>query len=275
MQKISSYLYPNRINIVADVTLFPVRWNIVYQNRIKLYQGVDNVLTLDVKNSDQKRIDLDDLLGVGESIRMSIQDVMGKEFLVATVTPSATKGLATVNIQETDLVNLDPQFLNFTIYKINSDTSKTVFYADTQFGVKGNMELVGSAVGTDTEPRYITRFAPITVSDPQPKIITYYSDAVEIRQPNYLDSAVNDSVDLDFIFDGLAASITVEYTEDTVVSSNTVWTTLETFSVTTATTSVTKTYDNPEYNRDANWLRVKYVRTTDNAGNIDKITIRL
>ena len=275
MQKISSYLYPNRINIVADVTLFPVRWNIVYQNRIKLYQGVDNVLTLDVKNSDQKRIDLDELLGVGESIRMSIQDVLGKEFLVATVTPSATKGLATVNIQETDLVNLDPQFLNFTIYKINSDASKTVFYADTQFGVKGNMELVGSAVGTGTEPRYITRFAPITVTDPQPTVITYYSDSVEIRQPNYLDSAVNDSVDLDFIFAGLAASITVEYTEDTVVSSNTLWTTLETFAVTTATTAITKTYDNPEYNRDANWLRVKYVRTTNNAGNIDKITIRL
>ena len=275
MQKISSYLYPNRINIVADVTLFPVRWNIVYQNRIKLYQGVDNVLTLDVKNSDQKRIDLDTLLGAGESLKMSVQDVMGKEFLVADVTLSATKGLATVNIQETDLVNLDPQFLNFTIYKINSDASKTVFYADTQFGVKGNMELVGSALGIETEPRYITRFAPITVTDPQPTIITYYSDAVEIRQPNYLNAAVNDSVDLDFIFDGLAASITVEYTEDAVVSSNTLWTTLETFAVTTATTSITKTYDNPEYNRDANWLRVKYVRTTNNAGNIDKVTIRL
>jgi len=275
MQKISSYLYPNRINIVADVTLFPVRWNIVYQNRIKLYQGVDNVLTLDVKNSDQKRINLVSLLGIGESLKMSIQDVMGKEFLVANVTPTATIGLATVNVRAIDLVNLDPQFLNFTIYKINANTSKTVFYADTQFGVKGNMELVGSAVGTETEPRYITRFVPITVSDPQPNIITYYSDAVEIRQPNYLDAAVNDSVDLDFIFNSLAASITVEYTEDAVVSSNTLWTALETFSVTTATTAITKTYNNPEYNRDANWLRVKYVRTTNNVGNIDKITIRL
>lgn len=275
MQKISSYLYPNRINIVADVTLFPVRWNIVYQNRIKLYQGVDNVLTLDVKNSDQKRIDLDSLLGVGEYLKMSVQDVMGKEFLVVDVTPSVTKGLATVNIQETDLVNLDPQFLNFTIYKINSDDSKTVFYADTQFGVKGNMELVGSALGIDTESRYITRFAPITVTDPQPTVITYYSDAVEIRKPNYLDAAVYDSVDLNFIFDGLDAAITVECTEDAVVNSNTPWTTLDTFAVTTSTTSITKIYHNPEYNRDANWLRVKYVRTTNNAGNIDKITIIL
>jgi hypothetical protein len=275
MQKISSYLYPNRINVVADVAVFPVRYKIVYQNRIKIYQGVDNVLTIDVKNSDQKRIDLGSLLGEDESLKMSVQDILGKEFLLADVTPSATKGLATVNIQETDLVNLTPQFLNFTIYKINTDESKTVFYADTQFGVKGNMELIGNAMGTDTAPRYITRFAPITATDPKPNITTYYSDAVEIRQPNYLDEAANDSVDLDFIFKGLDAEVTVEYTNDVIIGANIPWITLETFTVTPATTSVTKTYSNPEYNRDANWLRVRYVRTTNNTGNIDKITIKL
>jgi hypothetical protein len=247
----------------------------VYQNRIKIYQGVDNVLTIDVKNSDQKRIDLGSLLGEDESLKMSVQDILGKEFLLADVTPSATKGLATVNIQETDLVNLTPQFLNFTIYKINTDESKTVFYADTQFGVKGNMELIGNAMGTDTAPRYITRFAPITATDPKPNITTYYSDAVEIRQPNYLDEAANDSVDLDFIFKGLDAEVTVEYTNDVIIGANIPWITLETFTVTPATTSVTKTYSNPEYNRDANWLRVRYVRTTNNTGNIDKITIKL
>jgi len=275
MQKISSYLYPNRINVVADVAVFPVRYKIVYQNRIKIYQGVDNVLTFDVKNSDQKRIDLDSLLGVNETLKLSVQDVLGKEFLVTDVIPSVTKGLATVNIQESDLVNLDPQFLSFTIYKINADQTKTVFYADTQFGVKGNMELIGNALGIDTAPRYITRFAPITATDPNPNITTFYSDAVEIRQSNYLDEAVNDSVDLDFTFDGLDASITVEYTDEAVIGANIPWTTLETFAVTTATTSVTKTYTNPEYNRDANWLRVRYVRTTNNTGNIDKVVIKL
>jgi hypothetical protein len=275
MQKISSYLYPNRINVVADVAVFPVRYKIVYQNRIKIYQGVDNVLTIDIKNSDQKRIDLDTLLGEDESLKMSVQDVLGKEFLLADVTPSATKGLATVNIQEGDLVNLDPQFLNFTIYKINADESKTVFYADTQFGVKGNMELIGNALNTNTAPRYITRFAPITATDPNPNITTYYSDAVEIRQPNYLDEASNDSVDLDFIFKGLDATVTVEYTDDVVIGANIPWTTLETFTVTPATTAVTKTYNNPEYTRDANWLRVRYIRTTSNTGNIDKVVIRL
>ena len=62
MQKISSYLYPNRIEVIANVALdpdtCPVEWKIVYQKPIKIYKGVDNVIELEVKNSDQKRIDL-------------------------------------------------------------------------------------------------------------------------------------------------------------------------------------------------------------------------
>jgi len=72
MQKISSYLYPNRINVVADLALFSTRWNIVYQNRVKIYQGVDNVLTIDVKNSDQKRIDISEM-----DLHMIVTDTNG------------------------------------------------------------------------------------------------------------------------------------------------------------------------------------------------------
>ena len=95
MQKISSYLYPNRINVVADVALFPVRWNIVYQNRIKIYQGVDNVLTLDVKNSDQKRIDISEM-----TLKMSITDTLGRDLTTVNVTPSASSGLLLLPLQK-------------------------------------------------------------------------------------------------------------------------------------------------------------------------------
>jgi len=53
MQKISSYLYSNRIQLMADVIVldsaYPVEWKIVYQRPIKIYKGVDNVIELDVK----------------------------------------------------------------------------------------------------------------------------------------------------------------------------------------------------------------------------------
>ncbi len=270
MQKISSYLYPNRINVVADVAVFPVRWNIVYQNRIKIYQGVDNVLTIDVKNSDQKRIDISEM-----TLKMSVKDVNNKEFLTVDLVPTATKGLALATIVEDDLVNLDPQFLTFSIYKLNEDDTKTILYADTQFGAMGKMELIGNAVTTDTPPRYITRFNEITYINPQPQYSIFYSDAVEIRQPNYLSAVVQDSFDLDIELSGLEGTVTIEYTTEAVVSANIDWTTLETINVTPSTTSLSLTYSNPVYNRDANWLRIHYQPVLGNTGKIDKATVRL
>lgn len=270
MQKISCYLYPNRINVVADMAVFPVRYKIVYQNRIKIYKGVDNILTIDVKNSDQKRIDITSM-----DLKISIQDANGKEFLNKSLTASATTGLATVNIEEDDIDFLDPQFLTFTVYKVNVDTSKTVFYADTQFGIKGNMELLDNAINIDTKDRFITRFNPITYIDPQPQYTIWYSDAVEIRKPNYLDIVTNDTFDLDILFSGLEGTVVVEYTNETVIAANIQWNQLESFSVTPATTSLTKTYSNPDYNRDANWLRIHYQPITGNTGKIDKAVVKL
>lgn len=274
MQKISSYLYPNRINVVADVALFPTRWNIVYQNRVKIYQGVDNVLTIDVKNSDQKRIDISEM-----DLRMIVTDVNGLLVSDVEVTAGATTGLALATIAETDLENLSPQFLQFSIYRVNEDLTKTILYADTQFGAKGNMELVGNIMNLDTPPRYITRFAAITdptVLGMPPYTIRYYSDAAEITQPNLVRDPADDSVG--FVFDllGLEGEVVVQVTKDPVISSATAWTTIETFSVTSSTNNISKTYSTLNgYSRELTWTRVYYTPVTNNTGKIDRVTITL
>jgi len=270
MQKISSYLYPNRINVVADVTLFPVRWSIMYQNRIKLYQGVDNVLTLDVKNSDQKRIDISSMI-----LKMIVSDVFGRELVTADVTASATTGLATVNIAEDDLANITPQFLTFSIYRQNIDLSRTVLYADTQFGAVGKMELVGTVMPKLTPPRYITRFAPISNNYSIPYITYYYSDAVEVRKPNFLQAEVDETVEMIFANAGLSGPVTVQYTTEDVVSTGTTWIDVETFDIVPSTTTLSKVYDYPTYNREISWMRIKYSQVINNTGNLDKVTIIL
>ena len=42
MQKISTYLYPNRIELLADLAGFTVEYTNVYQRNIKIYAGIDN-----------------------------------------------------------------------------------------------------------------------------------------------------------------------------------------------------------------------------------------
>lgn len=269
MQKISCYLYPNRINLVADVTLFPVRWNIVYQNRVKIYQGVDNILTLDIKNAEQKRIDIR-----GMSLFMSITDIAGKEIVTIPVTPTTTQGLATVTITEDVLSNLDAQFLSFTVYQQN-ENSKTVLYADTQFGVRGNMELVGSALPVNTPIREINLFNTAAESLP-PFTVHYNSECVDITLPNFIGPKESDVVTLDFEFTGLDATVNVQLTKSTVIGHQSKWDTIETFTVTPSTSTLRKTYTYPVYNREYAWLRITYIKVDEKAsGSIDRVRVTL
>ena len=269
MQKISCYLYPNRINVVADLAAFPVRWNIVYQNRVKIYKGVDNLITLDIKNAEQKRIDISSM-----TLKMSVTDVNNQQIGIFNVTSDPDRiGLATINIPSIDLTYIEPQFLNFTVYRINNDDTKTVFYADTQFGAVGNMELVGSAVATKPTPRYITRFLPITNDSFQPFMPEYFSDAVDIIVSNVLKNSTLEQVIFTFITKNLDADITVQFTKDSVISSATDWENIETFNVNFTVSNIAKNYLYPTFNRDYKWARVKYKLLNQSTGKIDKIYV--
>jgi hypothetical protein len=58
MQKVQSYLYPNRVILIADLAGFTVENTIVYAKTVKIYKGIDNVIQFDIQNADQKRLDL-------------------------------------------------------------------------------------------------------------------------------------------------------------------------------------------------------------------------
>jgi hypothetical protein len=77
MQKIQSYLYPNRIILLADLAGFTVENTIVYAKTVKIYKGVDNVIQFDIQNADQKRLDLVTNSPV-TGIQMNVMDMSGK-----------------------------------------------------------------------------------------------------------------------------------------------------------------------------------------------------
>ena len=148
MRKISSYLYPNRIQLLADVAgSIPTEYTNVYQRTVKIYKGVDNVLEFDIKNSDQKRLDLT-ITPVISDIMLNVMDSQGNALPTSpyTVTPSDTlKGIATVTIPGSDVANLDPQFFRYSVVA-TKDTNTIPLYADSRFGAVGTIELVGSAM---------------------------------------------------------------------------------------------------------------------------------
>jgi hypothetical protein len=154
MQKISSYLYPNRISILADLDGYSVEFTSVYQRNVKLYNGIDNTIEFDIKNADQKRIDL----SVLNRLELNIMDASGTALinspyqLTQVMSPldgSPKTGIAKVTIPQEDLETLSPQFLKYSVSAIKaSDGSDVLLYADTKFGAVGTIELIGNAMPT-------------------------------------------------------------------------------------------------------------------------------
>jgi hypothetical protein len=153
MQKISSYLYPNRITLLVDLAGFTVEFTSVYQRNVKLYNGIDNTIEFDIKNADQKRIDLSTL----SIIELNIMDVAGNalpgspyylEQVYSTLDETVPlKGISRVTIPQEDLLDLTPQSLTYSVSAIK-DGRDVMLYADTRFGAVGTMELIGNAMPT-------------------------------------------------------------------------------------------------------------------------------
>ena len=265
MQKISSYLYSNRVVVNLDLASSPLEWRIVYQKKLKIYKGFENVVELDIKNSDQKRIDVSNL-----TLQCVVMDALGQEIYTADVTHNDTPGLATFIIPATALELVSPQFLRYTVYILNDDDTKSPIYGDTQFGITGMIDYIGDALPQLLLPKVLSNFTYL--HDTATSVQTFYSDSVEINPPN--DITATPVLTLEFLALGLAAEVKVQMTKDPVVSTATVWTTLETFTITTSTSTLSKTYDSGDgFNKEAGWLRVTYVRATNNTGKFDKILV--
>jgi hypothetical protein len=271
MQKISTYLYSNRISVVADLASYPVEWKIVYQRRIKLYKGMKNVIEFDVRNADQKKIDI-----LNFNIKCLILDVFNTEVLTKDVVPIlSSPGLATMTIYAEDIDFIKPQFLKFTLYILNDDGTKTPLYGDSQFGINGQIEVLNGAVTESPEPKTITVFSYVNndgLLNPTNK--TYTSEAVEVNPRNDINE--NGSIGLEFYPKLLDAEVKVQITTEAVVHAFTSWTTLETFTITPSTDFLTKTYQEvDDYSNNIGWLRIVYNPTTANTGKFDKVIVRL
>lgn len=164
MQKIQSYLYPNRQILLADLAGFTVENTVVYAKNIKVYQGVDNVIEFDVQNADQKRIELNtaqDYTPPVSALQLNVMDASGNGLPNSpyTVTATSTKGIATVTIPKDDLLEIDHQFLRYSVTATNTNNEMVPLYTDSRFSAVGTMEVVKSAVPVTRKSVVYDRFS--------------------------------------------------------------------------------------------------------------------
>ncbi len=253
MQKISSYLYSNRVQVNYEPNSSPVEWKIVYQRTIKIYQGMSNTIEFDIKNAQQRRVNVQDL-----NIYCTILDQVDQEIYTVQVFPIPnTSGLASCTIPADVLEYLNPQFLKYSLYLVNSDNTKIPMYVDAHFSASGTIELCAGLLPKAQPPKIIDTFLYTIDYSSASYAYTYYSEAVDINPLNDINE--NSTVDLEFWPENLTATVTVQITEDAVVSMATKWHDVETFNITESTTRVYKTYNEIiDYSNNVSWLRIQY-----------------
>jgi len=212
MQKISSYLYPNRVILLADLAGFPVEWTNVYQRTIKIYNGIDNTIEFDIKNADQKRIDLDTLT----NIELNVMDAQGIALPNSpyTITPfdqTSRKGLASVTIPQDDLIDLTSQNLKYSV-SANSNGNNVLLYCDSRFGAVGTIELVGSAMPVDRASRTYDSF---TAEIDLKGFPTWHSSAIPTK---FYEAVPTTTLQFDIDVKGLTGNVWIEGTKKSTIN---------------------------------------------------------
>jgi hypothetical protein len=231
MQKISSYLYPNRVQLLVDLAGFTTEYTNVYQKNVKIYKGIDNTLEFDIKNADQKRIELitnptstPPKVAIVTDIRLTVLDAGGHELPNSpyTVEPLASiKGIAAVTIPAADLEDLDHQFLQYNV-RATKDNNDVLLYGDTLFGAMGKIELVGNVNGITRPSRvYDTFTAEIDLKGTP----IHHSSAIpakfyEAVATSDLSFEIAVAGDVNIPGSGFVGSIWLEATTDSTISVN-------------------------------------------------------
>ena len=215
MQKVQSYLYPNRVILIADLAGFTVENTIVYAKTVKIYKGVDNVIQFDIQNADQKRLDLVTTPLIS-NIALNVMDASGNKLPNSpyTVTPIGTTlpGIATVKIPSADLVNFNDQYLKYSVTATDTNSNNIPLYTDSRFSAVGTIEIVESATPTTRSSVVYDRFSGEinfmgNVTDHTSAIPCKFYEAVPTTALNFAVALEN------FI-----GTIYVEETEDSTIS---------------------------------------------------------
>jgi hypothetical protein len=161
MQKVQSYLYPNRVIVIANLAGFNVENTVVYAKTVKIYKGVDNVIQFDIQNADQKRLDLINSPLIS-GIQMNLMDIAGNALPsspYSVVPHPSIKGIGVVTIHTMDLDGIDHQKLQYSLTATDTNSNHIPLYTDSRFGVLGTIEIVASALPTVTADVIWDRFS--------------------------------------------------------------------------------------------------------------------
>tara|TARA_Y200000002_G_scaffold343707_1_gene316376 strand:- start:2787 stop:3554 length:768 start_codon:yes stop_codon:yes gene_type:complete len=254
MQLVPRYLVSNNTVVVSDGFAANKEYRKVYQRNIKIVKGIDNTITFEVKNSDQKPVSILNTYTPFVEI-FTEDDVLFKKY-TGTIKETSTplyKGQFTINVSDNDTMNIDGQYLSYTVYLTKaSDNTNTITYADSQFGATGTIELISEAFPGPHDSKTITTF------------LDSISSVVNGEPHTNSNTALHTAA---IYSTGFAGTVKIQGTLEDNTTNN--W-----FDINTVTMSspTQPTYQN--FNGVFSNIRFTVANDSGNTGTIDKILLR-
>ena len=267
MQQISIYLYPNSIDVFTNLeTWTKERYRKVYNRNLKVYGGTDNRINIQIRNQDQKTFNISGSTVVFSLIgRDKPELILEKDCQVI----DADLGKLYFKLLESELIDIEPGLYDYSFRKevrtqLNDNeyivTDSLPLYSDSQYGVVGTIEILGSVQGLTTPSTVIKEFAQrIVYSLPN---LDYYESGIINARPEFNTPQSLHTFQL--YFSNFSGQVKIQGSLSEGANPK-VWTDIQTLTYTNASleyVNLTGKY---------NWFRVKYTPT---AGKVDKVLYR-
>jgi hypothetical protein len=267
MLKVPIYIYETGSTIYSDLdTGVEQGYAPMYQNDLKVFKGVANTLKFTVKNQDQKPIDISS----GNTFKFTILDKEnGASFLNKTMTvvddgsTRSTRGVVTVDLNESDTIDLVSQMYRFSITRTVDNKIKPM-YVNTYHDACGRIEILDACYAMHEASDEVTTFSETT--DPDTQVSSYYSSHINA---NARLKRANDLHTIQYYTSGYDGTIELEATLDNQPSNGTDWVSIKTVTLSNATVN-----DYFNVNGVYNWLRIKHIPSNSNTGTLDKVLVR-
>lgn len=261
MQSITRYLVTNKTVLVHDEWDGALtEYDKVYERKLKIIKGIDNVLTFEIKNQDQKPVSI---LNTYTPV-MKVFDENGALVITPDITIKETatpnyKGQFTATVTDAHTYDIDGQHLTYFVYLQNNSTSdNSITYADTAFNARGNIEVVHDVFPGPRSGHSISTFTETGVGTD-----IYVSEAVSAEPALNGNEALHTVA---YYTTGYTGNITIQVTLENQISNGTNWVDLD-----TQTLSNKSGVTPVNFNGVFSFVRIKHEPTS---GTVDKVLVR-
>ena len=142
MSKLPVYLYTNLFTVTLDLDENRGVNNIMYQRNLTIQKGLKNTVQIQFKNSDQKPVPVENMTFIFNAFSNDNRTLLSKRLdIVDDGVTLSKRGLTTLTITESDTLDLETTFYNFSVTALDADGAYLPAYSNTYYGIRGTLEV--------------------------------------------------------------------------------------------------------------------------------------